>query len=77
MDKKGSGAKKAQKGPPFISDPGTLVFRDFVVGEQMTLPFTLTNVSFGRNTYKIIGFDKEYEALFHLNFFHYTNALFD
>ncbi|OHT10660.1 hypothetical protein TRFO_04162 [Tritrichomonas foetus] len=59
---------KKQKSQPFISDPGVLVFRDFVIGETMNLPFTLTNVSFGRNTYKVIGFDKEFEALFHLNF---------
>ena len=61
-------AKKAPKGPPFISDPETIVFRDFVVGETMTIPFTLTNVSFARNTYKVIGFDKEYAAVFNVNF---------
>ena len=61
-------AVKRQKSPPFISDPEVLVFRDFVVGETMTLPFTLTNISFARNTYKVKGFDKEYEALFKLDF---------
>lgn len=59
---------KKQKSQPFISDPGILVFRDFVIGETMNLPFTLTNVSIARNTYKIIGFDKEYESLFNLHY---------
>lgn len=63
-----SKANKKQKGQPFISDPGILVFRDFVIGETMNLPFTLTNVSIARNTYKIIGFDKEYESLFNLHY---------
>lgn len=68
---KQTGTKTSNKKPksrPFISDPGTLVFRDFVVGEMMSLPFTLTNVSIARNTYKIIGFDKEFEALFNLHY---------
>ena len=65
---RGKQPKKAQKGPPFISDPETIVFRDFVVGETMTIPFTLTNVSFARNTYKLIGFDPEWAAVFNVNF---------
>jgi hypothetical protein len=59
--------KKKQRGPPFISDPPILIFRDFVVGESMHIPFTLTNASFARNTYKVIGFDQEYSAIFQLN----------
>ena len=59
---------KQTKGQPFVSDPAVIVFRDFVVGETQNIPFTLMNVSFARNTYKVRGFDKEYEALFHLNF---------
>lgn len=61
-------AVKRQKSPPFISDPEVIIFRDFVVGETMTIPFTLTNTSFARNTYKVRGFDQEYEALFKLDF---------
>lgn len=53
-------------GAPFISDPGTLVFRDFVVGEMMEIDFTLINASFARNTYQIKGFDPEFSSLFNL-----------
>lgn len=61
------GKKPQQRRPPFISDPPVIIFRDFVIGERMNIPFTLTNASFARNTYKVIGFDQEYEALFQLN----------
>jgi hypothetical protein len=60
--------KKQQRGPPFISDPPVIIFRDFVVGEKMNNPFTLTNASFARNTYKVQGFDQKYNGLFQLNF---------
>jgi len=51
---------------PFISNPETIIFRDFTVGETIEIPFTLTNVSFSRNTYQIKGFDPEYASLFTL-----------
>lgn len=54
--------------PPFITDPDVLVFRDFTVGEMFELPFTMTNVSFGRNSFHYKGIDQEYASLFNLIF---------
>lgn len=54
--------------PPFITDPDVLVFRDFTVGEMVELPFTMTNVSFGRNSFHYKGIDQEYASLFNLIF---------
>ena len=51
---------------PFISNPEIIIFRDFIIGETMELEFELTNVSYSRNTFKLIGIDKEYENLFEI-----------
>ena len=51
---------------PFISDPGVLIFRDFTVGEMIELPFTMTNVSFGRNAFHFKNIDQGYSSMFNL-----------
>jgi hypothetical protein len=42
--------KKQQRGPPFISGPPVIIFRDFALGERMKTTFTLPNASAARNT---------------------------
>lgn len=53
---------------PFISDPKVIVFRDFTVGEEMEATFNILNVSFAKCTFKYVGFDDEYKALFNCDF---------
>jgi len=54
----------SQLSKPFVSDPDTITFRDFVVGETLDISFSLTNVSFSRNTFQVKGFDPEFSGLF-------------
>ena len=60
------GKEEKKSSTPFISDPSILTFRDFTVGEMMELPFTMTNVSFGRNAFHFRNVDAEYAAMFNL-----------
>lgn len=58
----------ATKSPLFVSDPPVITFRDFVIGERMEIKFNVINSGFQKNTFKIIGFDKEFQALFDIVF---------
>ena len=56
------------KGQSFISKPAELLFKDFEVGQQYTKVFTMTNVSYTFNSFKILDLADEYVDFFKITF---------
>lgn len=57
-------AGKTYAGPAFAATPPEPCFRDFEAGESYTQRVTLTNVSFGRCSFRVKGFPEEHAHLF-------------
>ena len=52
----------------FISKPAELLFKDFEVGQTYTKIFTMTNVSYTFNSFKILDLEDEYVDFFNITF---------
>lgn len=47
---------KTFSGEAFKPTPPIVVFKDFEVGQTYQQSVTVTNISLGRNTFKVLGF---------------------
>ncbi|KAK9824707.1 hypothetical protein WJX72_012557 [[Myrmecia] bisecta] len=47
------------QGPAFLPTPATVVFKDFEVGQSYSQTITLTNVSYSKNTFKVLPLPDE------------------
>lgn len=56
------------KGPTFIPSPAEVIFKDFDPGQVYTAKVGLTNVSFGRCTFKVLPMPDEYAATFDVDY---------
>lgn len=56
------------RGQAFISKPAELLFKDFEVGQTYTKIFTMTNVSYTFNSFKILDLEDEYVDFFNITF---------
>ena len=59
---------KEFKGDAFISKPAKLVFKDFEVGKKMKMRFSLTNVSYTFNHFKLLDLDDEIKDFFDITY---------
>ena len=59
---------KEFKGDAFISKPAKLIFKDFDVGKKMRMRFTLTNVSYTFNHFKLLDLDDEIKDFFEITY---------
>ncbi|XP_067447707.1 cilia- and flagella-associated protein 74 isoform X2 [Thunnus thynnus] len=59
---------KEMKGPPFISKPEVIVFKDFEVGKTYKKKIILTNISYIINHCKLIGVSAQLKDFISINF---------
>ena len=59
---------KEFKGDAFISKPAKIIFKDFDVGKKMKIRFSLTNVSYTFNHFKLLDLDDEIKDFFEITY---------
>ena len=59
---------KEFQGAAFISKPAKIVFKDFDVGKKMKIRFSLTNVSYTFNSFKLLDLDDEIKDFFEITY---------
>ncbi|XP_068589913.1 cilia- and flagella-associated protein 74 isoform X3 [Cebidichthys violaceus] len=59
---------KELKGPPFISKPGVILFKDFEVGTMYKKKVVLTNISYVTNQSKLLGVSAQLKDFLSINF---------
>ncbi|XP_019132344.2 cilia- and flagella-associated protein 74 isoform X3 [Larimichthys crocea] len=59
---------KELKGPPFISKPEVILFKDFEVGKTYKKKIVLTNISYITNNCKLLGVSTQLKDFISLNF---------